>query len=180
MRTNIAPLRRRGPKGKHLLGFAPHGRRLTLTFLAALRCDRLTAPCVFNGPINGACFQAHANQLLVLTLKLGDIVILDNLGSHKGKAARHAVHQAGADLSSYLNILPTRNPSSRPSPRSNIGCDWFKSETLKTSGHTSENSSTPSHPMNAQITSKNSGYASVKTRNDLLHGCVCSLHSLWI
>jgi hypothetical protein len=53
----MAPLRGWGPKGDRLRGFAPHGRWRTLTFLGALRCDRLTAPCVFDGPINGECFR---------------------------------------------------------------------------------------------------------------------------
>jgi hypothetical protein len=60
------------------------------------RCDRLTAPCVFDGPINGECFRAYVNQQLIPTLKPGDIVILDNLGSHKSKAVRDAVKGAGA------------------------------------------------------------------------------------
>jgi putative transposase len=53
IKTNMAALRGWGPRGKRLHGFAPHGRWRTLTFLGALRCDRLTAPCVFDGPING-------------------------------------------------------------------------------------------------------------------------------
>ena len=61
----MAPLRGWGPKGKRLRGFAPHGHWRTLTFLGALRCDRLTAPCVFDGPINGECFRAYVEQQLV-------------------------------------------------------------------------------------------------------------------
>ncbi len=110
VRTNMAPLRGWGPKGKRLLGFAPHGRWRTRTFLAALRCDRLAAPCVFNGPINGVCFRAYVTQLLVPTLKPGDIVVLDNLGSHKGKAVRHAIHQAGAKLVFLPKYSPDLNP----------------------------------------------------------------------
>jgi hypothetical protein len=58
IKTSMAPLRGWGPKGARLRGFAPHGRWRTLTFLGALRCDQLTAPCVFDGPINGECFRA--------------------------------------------------------------------------------------------------------------------------
>ena len=65
IKTNMAPLRGWGPKGKRLRGFTPHGHWRTLTFLAALRCDRLTAPCVFDGPINGQCFRAYVEQQLV-------------------------------------------------------------------------------------------------------------------
>ena len=96
IRTNMAPLRGWGPKGERVRGFAPHGRWRTLTFVGALRCDRLTAPCVFDGPINGVCFRAYVEQLLVPTLAPGDIVVMDNLGSHKSNAVRNAVKAAGA------------------------------------------------------------------------------------
>ena len=76
----MAPLRGWGPRGKRLRGFAPHGHWRTLTFLGALRCDRLTAPCVFDGPINGQCFQAYVEQLLAPVLKPGDIVVMDMCG----------------------------------------------------------------------------------------------------
>ena len=69
-----------------------------MTFLAALRCDRITAPIVLDGPINGECFLAYVEQALVPTLAPGDIVVLDNLGSHKGKAVRAAIRAAGARL----------------------------------------------------------------------------------
>jgi transposase len=71
----MAPLRGWGPKGKRLRGFAPHGHWRTLTFLGALRHDGLAAPCVFDGPINGACFRAYVEQQLVPILKPGDIVV---------------------------------------------------------------------------------------------------------
>ena len=65
----MAPLRGWGPKGARLRGFAPHGHWRTLTFLGALRCNQLTAPCVFDGPINGECFRAYVEQQLVPVLK---------------------------------------------------------------------------------------------------------------
>src|SRR5450432_2027574 len=64
IKTNMAPLRGWGPKGKRLRGFAPHGHWRTLTFLGALRCDRLAAPCVFDGPINGQYFRADVLPVL--------------------------------------------------------------------------------------------------------------------
>ena len=82
----MAPIRGWGPKGERLVGFAPHGRWHTLTFLAALRINALTAPCVVDGPINGVIFRAYVEQFLVPTLRPGDIVILDNLGSHRSEA----------------------------------------------------------------------------------------------
>ena len=110
IKTNMAPLRGWGPKGKRVRGFAPHGHWRTMTFLAALRCDRLTAPCVFDGPINGACFLAYVEQQLVPTLKPGDIVIMDNLGSHKAKAIGEAIRAVKA----RLWFLPPYSPDFNP------------------------------------------------------------------
>jgi putative transposase len=106
----MAPLRGWGPKGQRLRGFAPHGHWRTMTFLAALRCDQLTAPCVFDGPINGECFRAYVEQILIPTLKPGDIVIVDNLGSHKAKAVRDAIKAAGARLWFLPPYSPDLNP----------------------------------------------------------------------
>lgn len=110
VRTNMAPLRGWGPKGRRLTGRAPHGRWRTLTFLGALRRDRLVAPCVFNGPINGVCFRAYVEQLLAPTLKPGDIVVLDNLGSHRSKAVRDAIRATGARLWFLPKYSPDLNP----------------------------------------------------------------------
>jgi transposase len=106
----MAPLRGWAPKGRRLRAYAPHGRWRTLTFLGALRCDRLTAPCVFDGPINGQSFRAYVEQQLVPALKPGDIVIMDNLGSHKGKAVRAAIRAAGARLWFLPPYSPDLNP----------------------------------------------------------------------
>jgi len=106
----MAPIRGWGPRGKRLKAFAPHGHWRTMTFLAALRCDRLTAPCVFDGPINGACFLAYVEQQLVRALKPGDIVIMDNLGSHKSKAVRDTIRAAGARLWFLPPYSPDLNP----------------------------------------------------------------------
>jgi transposase len=95
-KTNMAPLRGWGLKGKRLPSRVPHGHWQTMTFLAALRHDRIVAPCVFDGPINGQTFQLYVEQFLVPTLKPGDIVIMDNLGSHRGNAIRSAIRRRGA------------------------------------------------------------------------------------
>ena len=97
-------------RGARLVAKAPHGRWRTLTFLAALRSDRITAPCVFDGPINGRSFLAYVEQFLVPTLKPGDIVIMDNLGSHKGQAVRRAIRAAGAKLFFLPPYSPDLNP----------------------------------------------------------------------
>jgi transposase len=110
IKTNMAPLRGWGEKGKRLRGFAPHGHWHTLTFLGALRCDRLAAPCVFDGPINGPCFRAYVEQQLLPVLEPGDIVILDNLGSHKSAAIRQMIRDAGARLWYLPPYSPDLNP----------------------------------------------------------------------
>ena len=89
-------LRGWAPKGARLVDKVPQGKWKTATFLAALRKDRIDAPCLFDGPINGERFRAYVDQFLVPTLKPGDVVILDNLGSHKGKAVRKAIRDIGA------------------------------------------------------------------------------------
>ena len=106
----MAPVRGWAPRGERLIGRAPHGRWRTQTFLAGLRCDRIEAPCVFDGPINGQSFQAYVEQCLVPTLKPGDVVIMDNLGSHKGKAVRRAIRAAGARLFFLPPYSPDLNP----------------------------------------------------------------------
>ena len=99
-----------GRRAQRLRGFAPHGHWRTLTFLGALRCDGLTAPCVFDGPINGECFRAYVRQQLLPTLQPGDIVIMDNLGSHKSAAIRQAIRAAGARLWFLPPYSPDLNP----------------------------------------------------------------------
>jgi len=110
IKTNMAPLRGWGPKGERLPGFTPHGHWRTLTFLGALRCDQLTAPCVFDGPLDGQCFRAYVEQQLVPVLKPGDIVIMDNLGSHKSAALRPIIRAAGARLWYLPPYSPDLNP----------------------------------------------------------------------
>ena len=81
-----------------------------MTFLAALCCDQLTAPCVFDGPINGEGFRAYVNQQPVPTLEPDDIVIMDNPGGHKSKAVREAIKHAGARLWFLSPYSPDPNP----------------------------------------------------------------------
>jgi hypothetical protein len=90
-KTNMTRRYGRCACGSRLVAKVPHGRWRTLTFLAALRCDRIDAPCVIDGPINGISFRAYVEQFLVPTLGTGDIVIMDNLGSHKGQAVRQLI-----------------------------------------------------------------------------------------
>ena len=87
VKTNMAPLRGWGTRGRRLKAYAPHGHWKTLTFIAALRHDRIDAPWVIDGPINGEIFLLYIEKIIAPTLLPGDVVVLDNLGSHKGKAA---------------------------------------------------------------------------------------------
>jgi transposase len=109
-KTNMTRLYGWAPRGRRLVAKIPHGHWKTATFLAALRNDRIDAPCVFDGPINGERFLAYVEQFLVPTLKRNDIVVLDNLGSHKGKAVRNAIKAAGARLLFLPKYSPDLNP----------------------------------------------------------------------
>ena len=109
-KTNMIRTHGWGPRGQRVHDKAPHGHWKTLTFLAALRHDRIDAPCVLDGPINGRLFQAYVEQVLVPTLSPGDVVILDNLGSHKSQAVRRILRKAGA----HLLFLPPYSPDLNP------------------------------------------------------------------
>jgi transposase len=100
----------RAPRGERLVAAVPHGHWKTMTFVAGLRRSGIIAPCVFDGPINGALFLAWVQQFLVPTLRPGDIVVLDNLGSHKAPAVRRAIRAAGA----HLLFLPPYSPDLNP------------------------------------------------------------------
>jgi transposase len=163
IKTNMAPLRGWGARGRRLPGFAPHGRWRTLTFVAALRRDGLVAPCVFDGPINGQCFRAYVDQLLVPALKPGDIVVMDNLGSHKAKAIRQAIHAAGA----RLWFLPPYSPDLNPIEQTFAKVKhWMRmaqrrthEDTWRHLGHLVDTIS----PDECANYFRNAGYASVKT-----------------
>ena len=106
----MAPLRGWSPCGERLNGHAPFGHWNTTTFLAALRHDRIDAPWMIDGPINGERFRIYVAQVLAPTLAPGDIVVLDNLGSHKSQAVRQAIRQAGAKLLFLPKYSPDLNP----------------------------------------------------------------------
>jgi putative transposase len=109
-KTNMAPLRGWGPRGRRIKAKVPYGHWNTTTFLAALRLDRIEAPWLLEGPINGETFQVYVERVLVPTLRPGDIVIMDNLGSHKGKAVRRLIRAAGAKLFFLPRYSPDLNP----------------------------------------------------------------------
>ena len=109
-KTNMAPLRGWAPRGVRIKAKVPHGHWKTMTFLAALRHDRVDAPWLVDGPINGERFRLYVDKVLVPTLKPGDIVVMDNLGSHKGKAVRRAIRAVGARLFFLPKYSPDLNP----------------------------------------------------------------------
>lgn len=110
VKTNMTRIHGRCARGKRLVAKVPHGHWRTLTFLAALRSDRIDAPCVIDGPINGRSFLAYVEQILIPTLNRGDIVIMDNLGSHKRQAIRAALPAIGAKLFFLPPYSPDLNP----------------------------------------------------------------------
>lgn len=109
-KTNMAPLRGWAPAGQRLHAKVPYGHWKTMTFIAALRCDRIDAPFVFDQPINAASFTAWVEEQLCPTLRPGDIVILDNLSSHKKPAVRAAIRARGARLLFLPPYSPDLNP----------------------------------------------------------------------
>ena len=109
-KDNMTPLRGWCARGMRLKAKAPFGRWKTMTFIAALRHDRIDAPCLFDGPINGEAFLAYVETFLVPTLKAGDIVVMDNLGSHRGKKVRQAIRGVGAKLLFLPKYSPDLNP----------------------------------------------------------------------
>jgi transposase len=108
--TNMARTRGRAPKGERLRASIPHGHWKTTTFIAGLRRTGMVAPMVLDGPINGVWFQAYVDQVLVPALSPGDIVIMDNLGSHKRPGIRAAIEAAGATLLYLPPYSPDFNP----------------------------------------------------------------------
>jgi transposase len=109
-KTNMTPLRGWAPRGQRLVGKVPHGRWKTMTFLAALRHNRIDAPWLLEGPIDGESFRLYVENVLVPTLRPGDIVIMDNLGSHRGRAVRQLIRSAGAKLFFLPKYSPDLNP----------------------------------------------------------------------
>ncbi len=111
-KTNLARLRGRSPKGQRLKAAIPWGHWKTTTFVAGLRTTGITAPMLLDGAMNGAAFKAYVEQLLAPSLRPGDIVVMDNLSSHKIDGVRQAIKSAGAlPLVAYLGIFGSQQVS---------------------------------------------------------------------
>lgn len=108
--TNMSRRYGRARRGQRLIAKVPHGHWMTTTFVAALRHDRLTAPLVVDGAMNGAIFRAYVEQQLVPTLRRGDLVVLDNLSAHKVAGVREAIEGAGAEVVYLPPYSPDLNP----------------------------------------------------------------------
>ena len=106
VKTNMVRLRGRALQGQRLVDKTAHGHWKTSTFIAALRHDGVIAPGVFDGAVNGDLFLAWVEQVLVPTLRPGDVVVMDNLSSHKSAAVKHAIEAASAEL----RFLPPYSP----------------------------------------------------------------------
>ena len=104
-KTNMSPLRGWAQKGQRLLGRAPYGHWNTMTFLAALRHDRIDAPFLLDGPINKVSFVAYIEQVLGPTLRPGDLVVADNLGCHESREVRAAPTRGGRASDAATEIL---------------------------------------------------------------------------
>lgn len=108
--TDMARRYGRCPRGQRLVSSVPWGHWKTTTFVAALRVDGIAAPCVFDGPMDGSCFRAYVEQFVVPILRHGDIVVMDNLPSHKVTGIREAIEAVGAEL----RYLPPYSPDFNP------------------------------------------------------------------
>ncbi|MEA2903045.1 MAG: hypothetical protein QOI12_432 [Alphaproteobacteria bacterium] len=100
----------RCPRGERLVASVPWGHWKTTTFVAALRLGEVAAPCVLDGPMDGESFRAYGEQFVVPILRPGDIVVMDNLASHKVAGIREAIEAAGAEL----RYLPPYSPDFNP------------------------------------------------------------------
>jgi transposase len=100
----------RARRGKRLIAYSPHGHWKTTTFVSALRHDRMTAPMVVEGAMSTPIFVAYIQQVLLKELRPGDIVVMDNLSSHKSNAIREAIESVGANLAYLPPYSPDLNP----------------------------------------------------------------------
>ena len=108
--TNMTRRYGRCPRGQRLVSSVPWGHWKTTTFVAALRVDQISAPCALDGPMDGDCFRAYIEQFVVPTLRPGEIVVMDNLASHKVAGIREAIEATGAELRYLPPYSPDLNP----------------------------------------------------------------------
>jgi transposase len=112
--TKMTRAHGRAPRGERLIASAPFGTWKTVTYVAALRCEGLTAPFILNGPIDAEAFLAYLDQVLIPSLKRNDIVVMDNLPVHKIDGVRERIEAAGASLKLLPRYSPDFNPIELP------------------------------------------------------------------
>jgi transposase len=140
-------------RGERLrMGF-PHGHRKTTTLVAGLRMSGMVAPMVLDGPINGEWFEAYVAQVLVPELRPGDVVVMDNLSSHKRAAVRELIEAAGASLRFLPPYSPDFNPIEKAFAKLKALLRKAGERTVSASGLSLANSSTSSNPASAPTTS---------------------------
>jgi transposase len=144
----------RAPRGERLRAAIPHGHWKTTTFVAGLRLQGIVAPLVFDGPINAQVFEAYVDQFLVPTLRSGDVVIMDNLSSHKGAKVRERIEAAGARLLYLPPYSPDFNQSRRCSRNSRPCSAKPRNAPSRAFGTPSLTVSRSSLHQNAQTTSR--------------------------
>ena len=149
----MTPLRGWAPRGQRLPIKVPHGRWKTMTFLAALRHDRIEAPWFLEGPIDGQSFRLYVERVLLPTLRPGDIVIMDNLGSHRSKIVRQLIRSAGARLLYLPKYSPDLNPIEQFFAKLKHFLRKLPPERSKPFASPSASSSSASRPKNAQTIS---------------------------
>jgi transposase len=127
--TNLVRLRGRAPRGIRLIGYVPLGEWKTVTFVAGLRHNKMVAPMVVEGAMNGEIFLAYIEQVLVPTLRRNDIVVMDNYAAHKVAGVREAIEKAGATVRYLPGYSPDLNPIEMPYSK-------FKAMLRKAAGRT--------------------------------------------
>ena len=153
-KTNMARSGDGRGAGEELVAKVPYGHSKTLTFLAALRHDRNRGAMAARWPDQRRRLRSLCRESVGPTLRRGDLVIMDNLGNHKGKAVRRAIRSAEPSCSSSPNTRPTSIRSNRSSPSSSTYCAKPQRARSKLSSPRSANCSTPSPPRNAPTTSQ--------------------------
>jgi len=151
--TNMTRSHGRCRWGERLRMGYPHGHRKTTTLVAGLRMTGMVAPMVLDGPINGDWFEAYVRQVLVPDLRRGDVVIMDNLSSHKRASVREAIEAVGARLLFLPPYSPDFNPIEKAFSRLKPCSAKLASGTCPGSGPSSASWSTCSSPRNAPTTS---------------------------
>jgi transposase len=151
--TNMARTHGRRRRGERLRVGVPHGHWKTTTFVAGLTTRGMIAPFVLDGPINRNAFETYVERVLVPELRKGDVVVMDNLSSHKGPKVRQLIETAGASPLYLPPYSPTLIRSRTPSPSSRRSCARPPSEPSTASGPPSDAFSISSPQPNAKTTS---------------------------